>query len=80
MNWFKKLVSAPSGQTVNLEGLETWMVSWTSRHGVYSCDTRLQFQAFTNSEDAEHFAQSLRDAFRLVKHTAQTDVRVERQS
>lgn len=80
MRWFKKTIEAPSGESVELEGLHTWMVRWTSRHGQFQSETKPQVQAFTNLEDAEHFAKSLRDAFALIKHTSGNTVTVEVQS
>lgn len=79
MKWFKKLIDAPSGDKVQLEGIRTYTVRWTSRHGTFSCDVRPEVQMFTNIEDAEHFAQVLRDAFNLIRHTAGNVVKVESQ-
>lgn len=79
MKWFKKIIKAPSGESVELEGLETWMVRWTSRHGEFHSETKPQVQVFTNAEDAEHFAKSLRDAFALIKHSSGNTVVVEMQ-
>ena len=81
MSWFRKKIDAPSGQTVELDGLRTWTVRWTSKIGDYPYTTkRPEVQAFTNAPDAEHFAQSLRDAFALIRHTAESKVTVESQS
>jgi hypothetical protein len=80
MVWFRKKVEAPSGQTVELDGLQVWMVRWVSRYGDYHGNTQQEAQAFTNEEDANHFAQSLRDAFALIRHTSQAYVDVESQS
>ena len=78
MKWFKKLIDAPSGETVQLEGIRTWTVRWTSKIGDYPYTTkRPEVQMFTNSEDANHFAQALRDAFKLIRHTAESEVTVE---
>ena len=79
MKWFKKLIDAPSGDKVQLVSIRTYTVRWTSRHGTFSSDTRPEVQAFTNIEDAEYFAQALRDAFKLIRHTAGNVVEVESQ-
>jgi hypothetical protein len=79
MKWFRKDVSAPSGEKVTLEGVQLWMVRWTSRYGEYHGNVQSEAAAFTTQEDAEHFAQSLRDAFELIRHTSQAYVEVEPQ-
>ena len=80
MKWLKKIIKAPSGETVDLQGFQVWMVRWNSRHGQFHGDTKPQVQAFGTREDAEHFATSLREAFALIKHTSGNEVRVEVQS
>lgn len=80
MSWLRKKVEAPSGQTVELDGLETYVVRWTSRYGEFSHQTQSEAQAFISKQDAEHFAQQLRNAFKLIKHTSGKHVTVERQS
>ena len=74
---FKKLF-APSGEKKELTAIENWSVRWSSRYGSYSCDTRNECEFFTSKEDAEHFAEQLRDAYKLIKHTSGTSVSVER--
>lgn len=74
---FKKLF-APSGEKKELTAIENWSVRWYSRHGSYSGDTRKECEFFTSKEDAEHFAEQLRDAYKLIKHTSDTSVSVER--
>lgn len=80
MSWFRKKIDAPSGETVQLDGLQVWMVRWVSRYGSFNTETQKEAQAFTNEEDANHFAQALRDAFALIRHTSQAHVYVEKQS
>lgn len=81
MSWFRKKIDAPSGETVELDGLQTWTVRWISKVGDYPYTTkRPEVQAFTNQPDAEHFAKSLREAFKLLRHTAESNVIVESQS
>lgn len=78
MAWFRKKIDAPSGETVELDGLKTWTVRWISKKNNYPYTvTRPEVQAFTNEQDANHFAQSLRNAFSLIRHTAETTVTVE---
>lgn len=81
---FRKLVDifvADRHNPVKLEGVETWIVEWNSRTGSYSSDIRSVCQAFTNKADANEFAQSLRQAFKLVRNTSECySVNVERVS
>lgn len=56
---------------LKLDGIETWMVQWTSRQGQFSADVRSVCQAFTSKQDAKEFAESLRAAFRLVKNSSE---------
>lgn len=71
LDWLRRRkkvsVAVPSGETIELEGLETWQVTWTSRHGNFSSCTSPVGKLFTNEEDARTFANALADAFELVK-------------
>lgn len=81
MKWFRKLINAPSGDTVILQGLETWLVRWDSRYGSFHAHLTPEVQAFLSEEDAKHFAEQLRSAFKLLKHTGEgTRVIMERQA
>jgi hypothetical protein len=74
---FKKII-IPSGETQELTAYESWTVRWLSRHGYYSSDTRTEVEVFTNEEDANAFAEELRNAFKLIKHTSGITVKVEK--
>jgi len=74
---FKKLF-VTSGEKKELTAIENWSVRWYSRYGSFSGDTRKECEFFTSKEDAEHFAQQLRDAYKMIKHTSGTSVSVER--
>ena len=76
MNFFKKLL-IPSGET-EVTALETWTVRWHSRHGSYGSDTRPECEVFLNEEDAKKFADALKAAYKLIKHTSGTSVTVEK--
>ena len=66
----------PTG-TRQVDAVELWEVRWQSRHGEYSGSIRPESEVFPKREDAEAFAQALRDAFRLIKHTSGTSVKIE---
>jgi len=52
-NFLKVLI--PNGNTKELQGVETFIVSWTKRVGEYNGDTRQCYQAFVNHEEAINF-------------------------
>lgn len=67
-------VTIPSGQTINLEGLETWQVTWLTRNSGGFSDpnhtrTKPKGQLFTNKDDAKAFAEALVNAYVLVGNT-----------
>jgi hypothetical protein len=52
--------------------IETWVVRWNKRHGEYSADYKEVAQFFSNKEEAEAFADSLRRAIKLLGHSCYT--------
>lgn len=70
INIFKK------GHDTLTSGVETYIVEWTSRHGPYSGDTKKQFQAFIDKQEAEDFADNIRRAHALIGNTCEIGVRV----
>jgi len=75
MNLFKKLF-IPTGVKQELASYENWSVRWLSRNGQYIGDTQKEAEFFTSKEDAEMFANELKEAFKLIKHTSGTKVEV----
>ena len=82
MNWLMKWLTVPKsdGDTKQVQAVQLWEVRWTSRYDKWVTDTRPEVEAFTTAEEAEKFAASLRMAFRLVRHTSETEVIVLRAS
>ena len=74
--WFKKTEVPVSNETEIVDTVQLWEVRWYSRNGVYSQDTKPEIECFINEEDAKKFAQSLRNAFKLIRHTSGTKVEV----
>ena len=71
-------VTIPSGQTIDLQGLETWQVTWLTRRSSGGRDpdftrTKPKGQLFTNMEDAKAFAEALVNAYNLVGNTIDTE-------
>jgi hypothetical protein len=77
MNILKKIF-VPNGQTQELEAFESWTVRWISRHGTTHYDTQKEAEVFTNEKDAEKFATELKNAFKLLRHTSGTNVRISK--
>lgn len=78
LSWLRtSTVDSPkSDETVKLETVALTYVRWKARYGQYNCDVRECVEAFPNPEDAEKFAESLRAAFKLVRHTSGDNVTV----
>ena len=76
MRLFKK-VPIPSGEK-ELDAYESWTVRWSSRQGEYSSQVQKETEVFLDKESAEAFAQALKDAFKLLRHTSGTRVTVEK--
>ena len=73
----KKLFFRSSAQTYVNE-VQTWAVNWTARDGEYSHNRKPAMKIFTSETDAEAFASALRDAFKLIQHTSDTKVTIEK--
>ena len=70
-NWFKKIL-IPSGEKTTVVAYNSWVVRWQSADG--SADSPLSYkkpqaEIFPSEQDAENFAQQLREAFKLVRYT-----------
>jgi hypothetical protein len=75
--FFKKLF-APTGDKRELKTIQTWTVRWYSRYGQFSGDIREECEVFISEEEANHFAEQLESAFKLLKHTSGTSVKVKK--
>ena len=76
--WFtkKKLTVPETNDTIEIESIQLWKVQWTSRYGEFSGHTSQEFEAFTSEREANDFAESLRNAFKLIRHTSGNTVTV----
>lgn len=80
MNLIKKILKKPeSDELKEVDALEVWVVTWKSRQGGCSYDVTKEFEAFTNKDLAEEYAESLRNAFKLIRHTSENRVKVYKQ-
>ncbi len=78
MSWFrKKKIAKPVDNTTHeVDAVQLTYVRWKSRVGSYSSDTRTEVEAFPVDKDAQDFAESLRQAHKLLRNTAR-ETRVE---
>lgn len=61
------------------EGVKVWMVSWDARYGVYSEEKTRVAKAFLNYEDAKAFADSLKEAKKLLQYTEGINITIKEQ-
>lgn len=74
INIFKK-----GTQQLN-SGVDTWIVEWYCFESGFSlADIKPRYQAFTNKEEAEEFADSIRRAHKLIGNVGHTDATVKKQ-
>ncbi len=71
MKILTKWLTVPStNETREIEVAQLWEVRWQSRQGEYGHDTRPEMEAFPTRQAADEFAEALRSAFALVRHTS----------
>lgn len=73
---FKKLIVPKSNDTKEVEAVQLWKVSWLSRYDKWDVHGHPEMEAFTSEEEAEQFAESLRNAFKLIRHPGADKVKV----
>lgn len=69
-NWFKK-IAIPTGETKTITAYQSWVVRWYSvpfddRHLTRPVE---QMEIFPSKEDAQEYAKSLINAFKLTRCT-----------
>jgi len=78
-NWTKKKVPK-SIETKNVTTAKLWTVEWTSRYGEFSSETKQEFEAFPIEKDAMDFHLALIEAYKLVRHTSGTKIKLTSRS
>ena len=76
---WKKVTTAENNRTKEVDAVQLWFVRWTSRYGEFSHCIRPEVEAFASAEDAKDFAKALSNAFKLIKHSSHTEVKVTRE-
>mgnify|MGYP001591082313 CR=1 FL=1 len=77
---FKKIIAPVSNETTKIDAIQLWYVRWTSRYDKFAGSTRYEIEAFVSEQLANHFADALRNAFQLLRHTSDTMVIVEKRA
>lgn len=76
-NIFTKKITVPeTNGTKEIETLQTWTVEWTSRYNQWQSGTKQEFEVFTSEKEALDFKLALQNAFKLIRHTSRTDVKI----
>lgn len=74
LNFFKKKNKIAQIETKEVDGVEVWMVSWSSRHGEGYYDTRRCAKAFLTEADAIDFGKSLEEAQQILQNNCLINV------
>lgn len=83
LNLFKLFnFKIPMEESENIEGIETWIVSWIKVYAEYSLiDSEKCYQAFTDPNAAKKFKKSIEDAHKLLGNEGKvTKVTIEKQA
>lgn len=80
MNIIEKVHNIITGyQKKEAKGFEAWTVTWYARYGEYHGDCKIVAKTFLSEEDAEKFAESLKEAKRLLQYTENICIEITKQ-
>lgn len=74
---FKQLLTLFSSKTKHVNAVQLYYVRWESRYGAYSHSVKPEVEAFPTLDEANTFADALRSAFKVIRHTSGNKVRVD---
>ena len=66
--------------TKEVKGCEVWVVMWKSRYGSYYGNYEQKAKAFLNEESAKIFAESLKEAQKLLQYTEDLCITIVKQN
>ena len=66
--------------TKEVEGCEVWLVMWKGRYGSYFEEYGQKAKAFLNEESAKIFAESLKEAQKLLQYTEDLGITIVKQN
>lgn len=78
-NFFKKKNKIAQIEAKEVDGVEVWMVSWSSRHGDGYYDTKRCAKAFLTEDDAKDFKKSLEEAQQILQNTDSINITIVKQ-
>lgn len=61
------------------QGAKVWIVSWDARYGKWRESKSRAAKAFLDYDDAQKFAESLKDAKKLLQYTEDIDISIDEQ-
>jgi hypothetical protein len=68
--WFTKKLTVPTTNDVKeVDTVQTWQVRWLSRNDKWHSSLFPELEVFLSEKDANDFADSLRNAYKLVRNT-----------
>ena len=65
--------------TKEVKGCEVWVVMWRGRYGIFHDEYKQKAKAFLNEESAKIFAESLREAQKLLQYTEDLCITIVKQ-
>lgn len=72
-----KNLTVPTGETKTIVAIKSWSVRWISKQGTYPFERKTEeTEVFVSEETANTFAQSLRNAFKLLRYSADTKISI----
>lgn len=78
MNIFKSMLTRQT-DIREVDTIESWMVTWCSRYGSFTYpDPKNEAIVFTEKESAIEFAESLKEANKLLRNTVGINLKVSR--
>jgi len=68
--WKKKIIVPESNEVEEMESVQLWEVRWFSQYGTLENypKYREELETFYSEEDAQRFADALRNAFKLIRY------------
>ena len=72
----KKVETVKDSEIIEVDAVKTWKVRWQSRHGEYKSDTLPEVEVFLSEYEALQFAQDLKSAFKIIRHTSGDEIKV----
>jgi len=73
---FLKNILIPNGEKEEVKVYGSWFVEWKSRHDEYAGNVKPEAILFITKEEAVKFANQLKEAFKLIKHTSGNEVTI----